>query len=216
MDKTKEMIISAWGLTYMSGEKLKNRKKPPQNKLGYGSTQRCAGLAPCYCIIKPFGASDAVTTDTGCLQMLLQDMGRHPCGKKCERFTDVSCISLTSQREVGRARIAGEMMKVATKETLSASEISCLDYFRAILKSSRSNCFQLVFCSPHWLCWEISWTLQDVLARHGGVLCIMSLVGNIVILLALLGVKEPDWLFWTVTDRRFFQPGLAQSPVKFV
>lgn len=66
----------------------------------------------CYCIIKPFGASAAVTTDTGCLQMLLQDMGRRPCGKKWERFTDVSCISVTSQREVGRASIAGEMMNV--------------------------------------------------------------------------------------------------------
>lgn len=88
------------------------KKQKKQNKLGYGSTQGCAGLAPCYCIIKPFGASAAVTTDTGCLQMLLQDMGRRPCGKKWERFTDVSCISVTSQREVGRASIAGEMMNV--------------------------------------------------------------------------------------------------------
>lgn len=147
-------------------EVKKQQKK--QNKLGYASTQRCARLTPCYCIIKPFGASAAVTTDTGCLQMLLQDMRRHPCGKKWERFTDVSCISVTSQREVGRARIAGEMMKVATKETLSGSEISCLDCSRAILKSSRSNCFQLVFSSPRWRWREISSTLQHVPARHGG------------------------------------------------
>lgn len=34
-------------------------------------------------------------------------------------------------------------------------------------------------------------------STRGGVIWITSLVGNIVILLALLGVKEPDWLFFS-------------------